>query len=280
MKFNKKELSNFSSQISAIALISLYHAGSGHPGGVLSCSDIVSYLWKMKLTYDPKNYLDQKRNRLILSKGHSVPIIYAASFKSGLLNSNDVKTLRKINSKLQGHPYVGTTPWVESSTGSLGQGFSTAIGTAMALKYKKKSNEVFVILGDGEIQEGMVWEGAMTAAKFNLNNLTAIIDYNKLQSDDTNENIMGLEPLGDKWKSFNWEVYEIDGHNFDEIHLSIKSRNSNQPKLIICHTVKGKGVSYMENIPQWHGSVALTEEQLTEALQELGFSKKDFIDLI
>lgn len=269
-------ISDFAKDIRRDALALLFHAGSGHPGGALSCADIVAYLWKEELTYHGDNWQTKDRNRLILSKGHSVATIYAAAGRSGLIKPDQATSLRKINSFLQGHPHVNDTPWVETSTGSLGQGFSSAIGMALGLRHQNIVSRVYAILGDGELQEGQVWEGAMSAAHFKLDNLCAIVDYNKMQSDDTNENIMGLEPLADKWRSFNWHVQEIDGHNIAAIDNAIKNSKEmiGKPSMIIAHTIKGKGVSFMEGVPAWHGSVAITTEQLMKSLQDLGTESK------
>jgi len=178
---------------------------------------------------------------------------------------------------MQGHPSVVTTPWVETSTGSLGQGFSAAIGMALGHIYKNELTRIFVMLGDGELQEGEIWEGAMCAAHYKLDNLCAIVDYNKMQSDDLNENIMGLEPLRAKWEAFNWHVIEIDGHDFDQIESAFEQANETKgkPTVIIAHTIKGKGVSFMEGQPAWHGSVTLRPEELEQALRDLGTPEED-----
>ena len=265
-------IDEFTRDIRRDALALLYHAGSGHPGGSLSCADIVAYLWKKELTYHDNNWQTEDRNRLVLSKGHSVATIYAAAGRTGLIDPEHATSLRKINSSLQGHPHIKDTPWVETSTGSLGQSFSSAIGMALGLRHQNITSRVYVILGDGELQEGQVWEGAMSAAHYKLDNLCVVLDYNKMQSDDTNENIMGLEPLVDKWRSFNWAVQEIDGHDISAIETAISNAKkvAGQPSIIIAHTIKGKGVSFMEGVPTWHGSVAITTKQFKQALQDLG----------
>ena len=259
------------------ALLSIYHAESGHPGGVLSAIDIIAYLFKKEMNYNPKDFSIKNRDRFILSKGHCAPALYAVAAEIGILEKSRLNGLRKINHELQGHTHRGVTPWVEASTGSLGQGFSFAIGEAKGLKMQKINNRVYVMLGDGELQEGEVWEGAMFAGHHELDNLCAIIDYNKMQSDDLNESIMGLEPLADKWKSFNWHVLEIDGHDFDDIEKAFdQARNTkNKPTVIIAHTIKGKGVSYMEGSPAWHGSLKLSNEDLSQALLELGATEEE-----
>ena len=259
------------------SLLSIYHAESGHPGGVLSSIDIIAYLFMREMNYDKNDFTIKKRDRFILSKGHCAPALYAVAAEVGIIDKSRLNGLRKLNHELQGHTHRGATPWVEASTGSLGQGFSFAIGEAKGLKMQNIDNRVYVMLGDGELQEGEVWEGAMFAGHHDLDNLCAIIDYNKMQSDDLNENIMGLEPLADKWKSFNWHVEEIDGHNFDEIEKAFdQARNTkNKPTVIIAHTVKGKGVSYMEGSPAWHGSLKLSNEDLSQALLELGATEEE-----
>tara|TARA_B100000131_G_scaffold37303_1_gene33913 strand:+ start:1238 stop:2074 length:837 start_codon:yes stop_codon:yes gene_type:complete len=271
------KLEHISNRIRIHSLISIYHAESGHPGGVLSCIDILSYLFMKEMDYDKKNYSVKERDRFILSKGHCAPALYAAAAEVGIIDKSRLNGLRKLNHELQGHTHRGSTPWVEASTGSLGQGFSFAIGEAKGLEMQNIKNRVYVMLGDGELQEGEIWEGVMFAGHHQINNLCAIIDYNKMQSDDLNENIMGLEPLADKWKSFNWNVLEIDGHNFNDIEQALKNaRNEkNMPTVVIAHTVKGKGVSFMEGSPAWHGSLKLSLEDLTQALNELGASEKE-----
>ena len=259
------------------ALKSIFSAESGHPGGVLSSIDIIAYLFKKEMNYDPKNFKTQSRDRFILSKGHCAPALYAVAAEVGIINKSRLDGLRKLNHELQGHTHRGSTPWVEASTGSLAQGFSFAIGEAKGLKMQNIDNRVYVMLGDGELQEGEVWEGAMFAGHHKLENLCAIVDYNKMQSDDLNKNIMGLEPLTDKWESFNWHVLEIDGHNFDEIENAFKKAKSEKsnPTVIIANTIKGKGISYMEESPAWHGSLKLSKEDLNQALLELGATEKE-----
>ena len=259
----------------AWALKSIFSAESGHPGGVLSSIDIIAHLFMKEMDYNPKNFENQSRDRFILSKGHRAPALYAVAAQVGIIDKSRLDGLRKINHELQGHTHRGTTPWAEASTGSLGQGFSFGIGEAQGLKLQNINHRVYVMLGDGELQEGEVWEGAMFAGHHKLENLCAIIDYNKMQSDDLNENIISLEPLADKWKSFNWHTIEIDGHNFDEIENAFKEAKSkkNKPTVIIANTIKGKGVSYMEGIPTWHGSLKLSKEDLSQALLELGEDK-------
>jgi len=275
-KMREHRNNNFANLLRRDALALLYHAKSGHPGGVLSCADMIAYLWGNELTYKRQSCQNKDRNRLVLSKGHSVATVYAAAGRTGLIAPNNSTMLRKINSPLQGHPHVLTTPWVETSTGSLGQGISVAVGIALGLRFQEINSKVFVIIGDGEMQEGEVWEAAMSAGHFKLDNMCVFVDYNKMQSDDLNSNIMQLEPLSDKWKSFNWDVQDIDGHDINAIENSVnKAKNTfGIPSVIIAHTIKGKGVSFMENKPEWHGSVKITSEQFNEALKNLGANEE------
>lgn len=268
-------LENFANGIRISALCAIHTAKSGHPGGALSCAELLAYLWQKELKADAKEA--EHRNRFILSKGHACPALYAAAAITGLISKKVLLTFRKLGSPLQGHPHVLDLPWVETSTGSLGQGFSVAIGMALGFRYQKKSSRVYVMLGDGELQEGEIWEGAMSASHYKLDNLCAILDYNKMQSDDLNENIMTLEPLAAKWAAFNWHVIEIDGHNFEEIDFAFKQAKGikDKPTIIIAHTIKGKGVSFMESSPLWHGSVILRDEELTQALEDLQISEND-----
>ncbi len=264
------------------AIESIYHAKSGHPGGVLSCIDLIEHIYTSVLNFDVRNMESKKRDRFILSKGHSAPALYVVAAKVGIISDDRLNGLRKINHELQAHTHRGTTPWVEASTGSLGQGFSFAIGEAYGLRLQNINQRVYVMIGDGEVQEGEVWEGAMFAAHHNLKNLCAIVDYNKLQSDDLNSNIMGLEPLSKKWESFGWNVIEIDGHCKKEMTLAFKDAAShkNSPTVIIANTIKGKGVSFMENVPEWHGSVMISDDDLTASLTELGASNSRIKDII
>lgn len=264
------------------ALESIYFAKSGHPGGVLSSIDIINFLFSNTMKYNINDFENLNRDRFILSKGHSAPALYAVAAKVGIIPEERLNGLRKINHELQAHTHRGSTPWAEASTGSLGQGFSFAIGEAKAMKMQSIDNRVYVMLGDGELQEGEVWEGAMFSSHHKLDNLCAIIDYNKMQSDDLNKNIMGLEPLVDKWSSFGWNVQEINGHNTKEMKLAFKRARykKNKPTIIIAHTIKGKGVSFMENSPTWHGSVKLSNTDFKQALLELGATNKEIEEII
>lgn len=254
-----------------LVLQMIHQAGSGHPGGSLSALDIITVLYFYEMRIDSKNPNWENRDRFVLSKGHACPALYAALAEKGFFPKKDLFSLRKINSRLQGHPDMLTTPGVEMSTGSLGQGFSAAIGMALAGKYIGKNFRVYVLLGDGELDEGEVWEGAMCASHYELDNLVAIIDYNGLQSDNYNTETMNFEPLVEKWRAFNWYTLEIDGHNIPQIVNAFNraKRLKRKPTVIVAHTVKGKGVSFMEDNPKWHGSLAPDDEQLKIALDEL-----------
>lgn len=248
----------------------LEKAESGHPGGSLSAIDIVVTLFFSEMKMDPTNAFWEDRDRFILSKGHGVPALYAVLSKKGVIPHEELATLRKINSRLQGHPDRVLLPFVEASTGSLGQGLSIAQGIALALKLQKKPARVFCMMGDGETQEGQIWETAMSAPKFKLNNLVLFIDNNNGQIDGHVNEVMDLSPLADKWRAFRWAVHEINGHCFEEI-LDVLDRarvETERPTCIIAKTIKGKGVSFMENNIGWHG-VAPNKEQLQKALQDV-----------
>jgi len=212
-----ERLATHAREIRRLSVAAIYHATSGHPGGSLSCADILSVLYGQELGLDASSATSPDRNRFVLSKGHAAPALYATWASFGLMNPKTALSLRKLGSIAQGHPHVLDTPLAETSTGSLGQGFSTAIGMALGLRHQRKTARVYALLGDGEMQEGEVWEGAMCAAHHRLSNLCTIIDYNKLQSDDRNEAIMGLEPLAQKWRAFGWHTLEILGHEIPAI---------------------------------------------------------------
>jgi transketolase len=250
----------------------VYNAKSGHPGGSLSCTDIICYLYNRALNVDPKNPSDPDRDRFVLSKGHCAPALYSALGLRGFFDVNEIKNLRKIGSFLQGHPCKAITPGIDMSTGSLGQGISTAVGMALAAKVDKKSYRVFSVLGDGEMQEGEVWEALMSAAHYKLDNLCAFLDYNGLQIDGKVDDVMSLGDIEAKTKAFGWETVVIDGHNFDEIEGAVEAFKANQgkgkPFFVICKTHKGKGVSFMTDDPSWHGC-APKEDQYNIAVAEL-----------
>ncbi len=251
----------------------LAKAGSGHPGGSLSMVEILVTLYFGEiLKYREEDPLWEERDRLILSKGHGVPALYAIWSEIGWIPEHMLWTLRKLNSPLQGHPDRRKLPLLEISSGSLGQGLSVGIGMALAGKMDKRDYRVYVIMGDGEMDEGQVWEGAMFANFHKLNNLTVIVDYNKFQLDGPIREILDFSPLDEKWRSFGWEVFEVDGHSFEELKEvlgRVKDNNFEKPQCIIAHTTKGKGISFMENNNSFHGK-APTKEQAIEALKELG----------
>lgn len=244
-------------------------AGSGHPGGSLSSVEIFISLYFYKLKHDPKNPQWEGRDYVIVSKGHCTPVVYVALTNAGYFPKEELKTYRKFGSRLQGHVHY-KVPGVEFNTGSLGHGLSVANGIALGAKMLKKSNKAYCILGDGEIQEGSIWEAAMTAAHYKLNNVCAIIDYNKVQENGPTNEIKNLEPLGAKWKSFGWHTIEVDGHDVAALTEALDESDSvrEKPTVIIAHTIKGKGVPFMEGQAGWHGK-APNAEQLAKALAEL-----------
>ncbi|MEO0284673.1 MAG: transketolase [candidate division WOR-3 bacterium] len=274
MEITLKELLTEKSLIVRRKIIKmLYKAGSGHPGGSLSIVDIlVTLYFGGILRYREEDPFWPLRDRLILSKGHGVPALYSVWSEIGWIPEHMLWTLRKINSPLQGHPDRRKFPILEISSGSLGQGLSVGIGMALAGKIDKKDYRVYVIMGDGEMEEGQVWEGAMFASFHKLSNLTVILDYNKFQLDGPIKKILDIEPLKEKWESFGWEVFEVDGHSIEElssVFLEIKNNNFEKPQCVIAHTIKGKGVSFMENNNEFHGR-APTKEEAIRALIELG----------
>jgi transketolase len=248
----------------------LHAAASGHPGGSLSAVEIVTALYfGGVLRYDAQRPDWEDRDRFVLSKGHGVPVQYAAMAEAGYLPVDELRTLRQIDSRLQGHPVLGSLPGIEASTGSLGQGLSIGLGMALAARLSRKDFRVFVLLGDGECQEGQVWEAAMAAGHHRPDNLIAIVDYNKFQLDGAVEDIIGLEPLGAKWQAMGWQTREIDGHDMEQVLEALEwSTAAGAPACIIAHTVKGKGVSFMEGDNAYHG-VAPSDDELGRALGEL-----------
>jgi len=248
-------------------------AGSGHTGGSLSAADIVTVLYFSKMRHRPDEPNWKERDRFILSKGHAAPLLYAVLAMTGYFNISMLKTLRKLGSPLQGHPCSRVLPGVEISTGSLGQGLSVSNGIAIGMKIDNLSSRVYCLLGDGETQEGQVWEAAMTAAHYRLDNLCAIVDLNGLQIDGPVSKVKGIEPVAPKWSAFGWHVIEIDGHSMEEIlnGLDEAEKVKEKPTMIIAHTIKGKGVSFFEGKVEYHG-MAPTHEELEKALKELGKS--------
>ena len=258
-------------ELRRLALKIIFQAGSGHPGGSFSATDLMTALYFGGiLKYDSANPDDPKRDRFVMSKGHASGIYYAVLAKAGYVSESDLDSYRKINSPkfLSGHPHP-KTPGIEIATGSLGQGLSVAHGIALGTKLDGYDSKVYVIMGDGELHEGQVWEAAMSADKFKTNNLVAIVDYNKVAQDNITKNLKDLEPLEDKWKAFNWDVHRIDGHDMQAIMDVLQlPMHPEKPRVIIADTVKGKGVSFMEGKTAWHG-VAPSPEDYEKALKEL-----------
>lgn len=253
-------------------IVTMIHGSkSGHPGGSLSAVEILTSLYFDEMNVDARSPKMEDRDRFVLSKGHAAPVLYATLAEKGYFDKKELNSLRKMGAMLQGHPDMKGTPGVEMSTGSLGQGFSVACGMAMASKLDNAPWRVYTLLGDGEVQEGIVWEAAMSAAHYKLDNLVAFLDCNGLQIDGEVEKVMNIGPIMDKFKSFGWNVIEIDGHDFDQIFaaLDMARETVGKPTMIIAKTVKGKGVSFMENNASWHGT-APTDSDLEKALAELG----------
>ncbi|MCG9479862.1 MAG: transketolase [Actinomycetia bacterium] len=265
----KKKLQQSAKAIRVDIIDMLCEAGSGHPGGALSMTDVFAYLYFSGiLNIDPRDPGKKDRDRVVLSKGHACPVLYAALAEKGYFEKSHLKTLRKFGSILQGHPDMNKTPGVDMSTGSLGQGLSCAVGMALGAKLDKQSLKVFAVVGDGECEEGQIWEAAMAAAHYKLDNLTVFVDKNGLQIDGFTRDIMNSEPLADKWKAFGWEVIEIDGHDLDQIEQAVKKAmdTRDKPAAIVANTVKGKGVDFMEGLCEWHGQ-APSEEQKAKAIE-------------
>ncbi|MFW2489348.1 transketolase [Clostridium chromiireducens] len=249
----------------------LTESASGHPGGSLSIADIMAVLFFKEMNIDTSRVNDPDRDRFVLSKGHAAPALYSALARKGYFEVEELNTLRQTGSRLQGHPNMNDLPGIDMSTGSLGQGISAAVGMSLAGKLDKKDYRVYVILGDGELEEGQVWEASMSAAHYKLDNLTAFIDNNGLQIDGNIEDVMNPGPIDKKFEAFGWNVLAINGHNYDEIIDAIEKAKEckGKPTAIICNTIKGKGVSFMENNAGWHGT-APNKEQCEQALKEIG----------
>ena len=265
-----KELQEKAKELRKDIIEMIYRAKSGHPGGSLSIADIMAVLYWKEMNIDSKNPKDEKRDRFVLSKGHAAPVLYASLIEKGYASKELISTLRKWGSPLQGHPDMKKLSGVEMSTGSLGQGLSVANGMALSGKIYNNDYRVYTILGDGELQEGQVWEAAMTSAHYNLDNLVAIIDYNNLQIDGKVSDVMGVSPIADKFKAFNWNVIQIDGHNYEEIIKAFEEARTvkGKPTVIVAKTIKGKGVSFMENNAGFHGA-APNDEEYKKAMEEL-----------
>ena len=268
---NYAELAEKARRIRINALKAIHAAKSGHPGGSLSSADILATLYFGELNIDPKNPKVADRDKFVLSKGHAVPALYAALGERGFYEVNEMMTLRQVGSKFQGHPNMSKVPGIEMSTGSLGQGFSAAVGMAIAGKIDKNPGRVYALTGDGELQEGIVWEAAMQAAHRKLDNLVAIVDLNGLQIDGKVSDVKCVCPVDEKFRSFGWNVINVDGHNFEELTTAFDEAKKcdGVPTAIIAHTNKGKGVSFMEDNAGWHGK-APSDEELAAAIKELG----------
>ena len=269
------DLNNTATEIRKSIVDMIYHSKSGHPGGSLSSVDILNYLYFKEMNIDPSNSADHSRDRFVLSKGHAAPVLYATLAERGFFDKDLLSTLRKLNSPLQGHPDSKRVPGVDVSTGSLGQGVSNAVGLALGAKLDDSAVRVYTLLGDGELQEGLVWEAVMAAAHYKLDNLVIIIDNNGLQIDGRNEDVISLGSIADKFKAFDFNVIEIDGHDYEQIASAFAGarKTKGAPTAIIAKTVKGKGVSFMEDEAGWHG-VAPNAEQLATALEELSKEAK------
>ena len=270
-KTNYAELTETARRVRIDALKAIAAAGSGHPGGSLSAADIITTLYFNVMNIDPRDPQMEDRDKFVLSKGHAVPALYAALGERGLFPVEDMMTLRKIDSPFQGHPNMRKVPGIEMSTGSLGQGFAAAVGMATANKIDGKDGRVFVLTGDGELQEGIIWEAAMSAAHRKLDNLTAVVDLNGLQIDGRVDDVMKVRPVEGKFRRFGWNTLSVDGHSFPELIEAFESARHTKgvPTVIIANTVKGKGVSFMEDQAGWHGK-APDQEQLAQAISELG----------
>jgi len=266
----EKELEEIANKIRATIIETLEHAGSGHSAGPLGMTDVFTAFYFHILNHDPKNPDWEDRDRLILSNGHIVPVRYVTMAYAGYFPLEELKTLRQINSRLQGHPHRGSLPGLETTSGPLGSGLSQACGVALAARLDKKKHRVYCFMSDGEQDAGNTWEAAMFASKYKLNNLTALIDRNNIQIDGYTENVMPLESLKEKYESFGWHVLEIDGHNFEEIIDAVSEAKAiyEAPTVIIAHTIPGKGVSFMERDYAWHGKTP-NKEEAEKALKEI-----------
>ncbi|BAB59809.1 transketolase [Thermoplasma volcanium GSS1] len=270
MEATQIDLSDIALKIRREIIRMVYNAQSGHPGGSLSVTDILTVLYFKEMNIDPNKPKDPKRDRLILSKGHASPALYATLAIRGFFPVSDLSGFRKLDSHLEGH-VTREVPGVEVSTGSLGQGLGIGVGMALAGRLDGMQYRVYVILGDGEMEEGNVWESLMAGYKYNLNNITAILDKNGIQLDGYTKDIMPMHDIKSMVESFGWNVIEIDGHNYDQIHEAVQaSKNSDRPTFIIANTVKGKGVDFMENNPKYHGSPPESKELFERAMKQLG----------
>lgn len=265
----KKELQITACKVRMGILEGVHAAKSGHPGGSLSSTEILTYLYFKEMNIDPKNPKMENRDRFVLSKGHAAPLLYSVLAHRGFFGVDTLNTLRQPDSVLQGHPDMKYIPGVDMSSGSLGQGISTAVGMALSAKHFKEDYKVYCVLGDGEIEEGQVWEAAMFAANKGLSNLTVFVDNNNLQIDGTVEEVNSVYPIDKKFEAFNWHVININGHSFEEIEAALnEAKTVDKPVAIVAKTVKGKGVSFMENQVSWHGA-APNDELFEQAMAEL-----------
>lgn len=271
MAIDYEKIQKIAGEIRVDIIRETFHAGSGHPGGSLSAADILTMLYFNEMNIDPNDQKKADRDKFVLSKGHASPVLYATLAHRGFFPTEELTTFRKLGARLQGHPDMKKVPGVEMSTGSLGQGFSASVGMAMANKLNGSSARVYVLLGDGELQEGIIWEAAMSAAHYKLDNLVAILDWNGLQIDGKNNDVMTVAPVDEKFKSFGFNVICIDGHSLKEIEGAFAQAREfkGKPTIIIAKTIKGKGVSFMENNAGWHGK-APNEEEAQKAVAELG----------
>lgn len=270
----KRELEKTACKVRIGIIEGVHSAKSGHPGGSLSCADILTYLYFKHMNIDPKNPKAENRDRFVLSKGHAAPALYSVLANRGYFDVSELNKLRHISSILQGHPDMKHIPGVDMSSGSLGQGISAAVGMALSSKHFGNGFSVYTVLGDGEIEEGQVWEAAMFAGNKKLSNLTAFVDYNKLQIDGTIEEVNSAMPIDKKFEAFNWHTIVIEGHDFEQIEAALKEAETvDKPVAIIANTVKGKGVSYMENAVNWHGT-APNDELYEQAVSELNAALK------
>ena len=265
-----QELKNVAKKIRVNILHMLTQAGSGHTGGSLSAADVAVAIYFSKMSFNPDNPKWEGRDRFILSKGHAAPLLYAIMAEAGYFPMETINNLRKIESPLQGHPCCKHMPGIEVSTGSLGQGLSVANGMALGLRLDNNPARVYCIMGDGEIQEGQIWEAAMTSAHYKIDNLCAVVDNNELQIDGPVEEVMGIQPIHDKWEAFGWHVISIDGHDMEEILKALDEAESlkGKPTVIIANTTKGKGVSFFEDKVEYHG-VAPSQEEFDKAVKEI-----------
>ncbi len=273
---DKKFLQEKALEVRKDIVTAVHSAKSGHPGGSLSVADTLTYLYFYKMNVDPKNPKMDNRDRFVLSKGHTAPALYSVLAEKGFFDKSELVKLRKVGAMLQGHPDMKGIPGVDMSTGSLGQGVSTAVGMALSAKISNDDYTVYTVLGDGEIQEGQVWEAVMSAAHYKLDNLVAVVDNNNLQIDGKVSDVMSVYPIDEKFASFGWNVATCDGHDFDSIHTAFEKTNekNGKPWVIIQTSVKGKGVSFMENQSSWHGT-APNDEQYAQAMADLDAIAKE-----